>query len=146
MNKQLLVVAIGVALMASSCKSEKEKAVTTVYTVTTPEVTNTSIQKDYVANIKSEKNIEIRAQKGGILQDIYVDEGQTVKAGQPLFRIVSVGTQEQIDKSKADVMQANIDLQNTSKLVSNKDCIKKRTKDGGSESSALQWLTIVWRA
>lgn len=136
MNKQMLVVAIGIALMASSCKSEKEKAVTTVYTVTTPEVTNTSVQKDYVANIQSEKNIEIRAQKGGILQDIYVDEGQTVKAGQPLFRIVSVGTQEQIDKSKADVAQANIDLQNTSKLVSNKIVSKNARKMAAAKLSS----------
>jgi membrane fusion protein (multidrug efflux system) len=84
MNKHLLMFAVGISLLATSCKSKKEKDVTAVYTVTTPEVTNTSIAKDYVANIQSEKNIEIRAQVGGILQDIYVDEGQMVKAGQPL--------------------------------------------------------------
>ena len=87
----MLIFAVGVALMTISCKSTKEKDVSAVYSVTTPEVTNTSISKDYVANIQSQKNIEIRAQQGGILHDIYVDEGQVVKAGQPLFRIAMVG-------------------------------------------------------
>lgn len=115
---------VGIILMATSCKPTKEKNVTPVYTVTTPEVASTSIPKDYVANIQSEKNIEIRAQIGGILQDIYVDEGQTVNAGQPLFRIVIVGAQEELDKSKAEAEQARINLQNTSTLASN-DIVSK---------------------
>lgn len=90
-NKQILLFVVGITLMTTSCKSTKEKEVAAVYTVTTPEVTNTSVSKDYVANIRSQKNIEIRAQQEGILQDIYVDEGQTVRAGQPLFRIAMVG-------------------------------------------------------
>lgn len=121
MNRtSLMMLAISIVLMATSCKSSKgEKDDTTVYTVTTPEVTTTSITKDYVANIQSQKNIEIRAQEQGILQDIYVDEGQTVKAGQPLFRIAIIGSAQEVAKSKAEAEQANIDLQNTSKLVSN---------------------------
>ena len=78
MNRQMLVFAVGVMLMATSCKSTKEKNIATVYTVTSPEITSTFIAKDYVASIQSEKNTEIRAQKDGLLQDIYVDEGQTV--------------------------------------------------------------------
>ena len=116
----LMMLAISIVLMTTSCKSSKgEKDDTTVYTVTTPEVATTSITKDYVANIQSQKNIEIRAQEQGILQDIYVDEGQTVKAGQPLFRIAIIGSAQEVAKSKAEAEQANIDLQNTSKLVSN---------------------------
>ena len=62
MNKQILMLAVGMALVTISCKSTKEKDVSAVYSVTTPEVTNTSVSKDYVANIQSQKNIEIRAQ------------------------------------------------------------------------------------
>lgn len=119
MKKRTLWFAVGMALMATGCKPTSEKDVAAVYTVTTPEVTDVTIPKDYVANIQSEKNIELRAQKGGILQDIYVDEGQTVRAGQPLFRIASVGDQEELDKSKAVAEQARIDLQNTTTLASN---------------------------
>ena len=123
----MLVFAVGVMLMATSCKSTKEKSIATVYTVTSPEITSTFIAKDYVANIQSEKNIEIRAQKGGILQDIYVDEGQTVHAGQPLFRIATVGAQEELEKSKAETEQARIDLQNTSTLAVN-DIVSKNAQ------------------
>ena len=117
MNKQKLLLAVGIVLMAASCKSTKEKGAVAVYTVTTPQVTDISVPKDYVGSIQSEKNIELRAQKGGILQEIFVDEGQTVRAGQPLFRIATVGSQEELEKTKAETEQARIDLQNTSKLA-----------------------------
>src|SRR5574344_53043 len=119
MSKQVLMLVVGIMLMTAGCKSKTEKDVTAVYTATTPEITSTFISKDYVANIQSEKNIEIRAQKGGILEDIYVDEGQTVKAGQLLFRITTVGAQEELEKTKAETEQARIDLQNTSMLAVN---------------------------
>ena len=119
MNKQKLLLAVSIILMATSCKSTKEKEVKAVYTVTTPEVTDISVPKDYVGSIQSEKNIELRAQKEGILQDIFIDEGQMVSAGQPLFRIATVGDREEIAKSKAEADQARIDLQNTSTLASN---------------------------
>ena len=124
----MLIFAIGMALITTSCKSTKEKDVSTVYSVTTPEVTNTSISKDYVANIQSQKNIEIRAQQGGILQDIYVDEGQMVRAGQPLFRLLMVGAQQEVEKSKAEAEQARIDLQNTSTLAANNIVSKNARK------------------
>jgi membrane fusion protein (multidrug efflux system) len=132
----MLVFAVGVMLMATSCKSTKEKSIATVYTVTSPEITSTFIAKDYVANIQSEKNIEIRAQKGGILQDIYVDEGQTVHAGQPLFRIATVGAQEELEKSKAETEQAHIDLQNTSTLASNNIVSKNARKMANAKLNA----------
>ena len=128
MNKQILMLAVGMALITISCKSTKEKDVSTVYSVTTPEVTNTSISKDYVANIQSQKNIEIRAQQGGILRDIYVDEGQMVRAGQPLFRVALVGAQQEVEKSKAEAEQARIDLQNTSTLAANNIVSKNARK------------------
>lgn len=131
----MLMFSIGVMLMVTSCKSTREKDVATVYTVTSPEVTNTSISKDYVANIQSKKNIEIRAQNGGILQKIYVDEGQTVSAGQLLFRIVTVGVQEELEKSRAEVEQARIDMQNASTLALNNIVSKNARKIASAKLS-----------
>lgn len=127
MNKQKLLLAVGIVLMAAGCKSTKEKNVTAVYTVTTPEITDITVPKDYVGSIQSAKNIELRAQKEGILQDIYVDEGQAVRAGQPLFRITTVGDSQELEKTKAEADQARIDLQNTSKLASN-NIVSKNAK------------------
>ena len=72
-----------------------------------------------MANIQSLKNIEVRSQQEGILQQVYVNEGQYVKAGQPLFRLAIVGADEEIAKSKSAQEQAQIELQNTSKLTEN---------------------------
>lgn len=136
MNKQKLLLAVSIVLMATSCKSVKEKNVTAVYTVTTPQITDISVAKDYVGNIQSEKNIELRAQKEGILQNIYVDEGQVVHAGQPLFRIITVGDHEELDKSKAETEQARIELQNTSTLASNHIISKNARKMANAKLNA----------
>ena len=134
----MVIIAVGIMLITTGCKKTTQKAVTAVYTVTTPEVINTSVQKDYVASIQSEKNIEIRSQKTGILQDIYVDEGQTVKAGQPLFRIVTAGSQEELDKSAAEVDQASIELQNTTKLASSNIVPENAQKLAAAKLSAAK--------
>jgi len=47
-------------------KEEKEEA--TTYPVTSPVVMDTVINKEYVAQIQSVKNIEVRAQEKGFLE------------------------------------------------------------------------------
>ena len=103
-----------------ACQSKKENQVKTVYTATTPLVEDVSLPRSYVANIASQRNIEIRSQQAGILQNVYVNEGQFVKAGQPLFRIAIVGANEEIAKARAAAEQARIDLQNVTRLTDNK--------------------------
>jgi membrane fusion protein (multidrug efflux system) len=76
-------------LFCTSCASKKEEKEEAVkYSVTTPLKIDTSFTKEYVSQIRSVRNIELRAQEKGYLQNIYVDEGQHVKAGQLLFRIM----------------------------------------------------------
>ena len=109
-----------IVLLALSCSEKKEKKTeNTVYPVTTPYKTNAEITKDYVAQIQSTKNIEIRAQEKGFLQKIYVDEGQFVKAGQPMFQIMPQILQAEVMKAKAEVDQSVIELENATKLATN---------------------------
>ena len=63
MNKRVTIsVALSALLIIFSCKDKKEeKEETVVYPVTTPVKMDTVITKDYVAQIQSLKNIEIRA-------------------------------------------------------------------------------------
>jgi len=77
-------------LMASSCQSsEKEDDKKDVkFLVTSPISMDTSLLKEYVCQIRSIRHIEIRTLEKGYLQNIYVDEGQFVKNGQLLFRIM----------------------------------------------------------
>lgn len=107
-------------LLLFSCNEKKEeKQEDSVYPVTSPVKMDTIINKDFVAQIQSVKNIEIRAQEKGFLEKIYVDEGQYVKAGQTLFRIMPQLYQAELLKAKAEVEQASIELRNASTLSDN---------------------------
>ncbi|MBF9221257.1 efflux RND transporter periplasmic adaptor subunit [Hymenobacter ruricola] len=48
---------------------------------------DTVLTREYVADIQAVRNVEVRARVKGFLEKIYVDEGQMVKKGQPLFHI-----------------------------------------------------------
>lgn len=107
-------------LLFAACNGKKEeKEEETVYPVTSPVRMDTVINKEYVAQIQSVKNIEIRAQEKGFLEKIYVDEGQYVHAGQTLFRIMPQLYQAELMKAKAEVEQASIELRNASTLANN---------------------------
>lgn len=112
-------IALSSLLLFSCNKKKEEKEETAVYPVTSPVVMDTVIDKEYVAQIQSVKNIEIRAQEKGFLEKIYVDEGQFVNQGQTLFRIMPQLYQAELLKAKAEVEQASIELKNASTLASN---------------------------
>ena len=120
MNKLFQLSCLAVIFLLCACHSKKETEVKSVYTATTPLVETISLPRSYVANIASQQNIEIHSQQTGILQNVYVSEGQYVRAGQPLFRIAIVGAEEEIAKAKAAAEQASIDLQNVTNLTDNK--------------------------
>ncbi|GGI27219.1 hemolysin D [Pedobacter mendelii] len=103
-------------------KEEKEEVVT--YAVTSPLKIDTSFTKEYVSQIKSVRNIEIRALEKGYLQNIYVDEGQHVHAGQVLFRIMPKMLQAELLKAQAETKSAEIELENT-KLLTDKNVVSK---------------------
>ena len=105
-------------LCQASCTSKKEeKEEPNKYTATSPLKVDTSFTKEYVSQIRSVRNIEIRAQEKGYLQDIYVDEGRFVKAGQLLFRIMPKIYEAELLKAEAEAKAAEIELQNTKALV-----------------------------
>lgn len=112
-------------LWHTGCTSKKEeKEETSKYAVTSPLKTDTSFTKEYVSQIKSVRNIEIRALAKGFLQNIYVDEGQTVKAGQLLFRIMPKMYEAEFQKAEAEAKASGIELQNT-KTLSDKNVVSK---------------------
>ncbi len=119
MKRVTITLIFSTLLMILSCKDKKEeKEETAIYPVTSPLKMDTMIDKEFVSQIASEKNIEIRAMEKGFLEKTYVDEGQYVKAGQVLFKIMPQIYQADVLKSKAQVAQAEIDLQNAVTLAS----------------------------
>lgn len=109
----------------TSCNAKKEeKEEAEKFTVTNPVKIDTSFTKQYVSQIKSVRNIELRAQEKGFLQNIYVDEGQFVKKGQLLFKIMPNMYQAELLKAQAEQKSVEIELQN-SKLLADKNIVSK---------------------
>ena len=112
-------------LYLTSCtpkKEEKEEA--GKFTVTNPIAIDTSFTKEYVSQIRSVRNIEVRAQEKGFLQNIYVDEGQFVKEGQVLFRIMPKMYEAELLKAQSESKAAEIELLNA-KTLADKNIVSK---------------------
>ena len=77
-----------ILLFASCSEQVEEKEKETTFTVTSPIQTDTTVYKEYVAQIHSANHIELRSQEKGYLQKIFVDEGQFVKKGQLMFKLI----------------------------------------------------------
>jgi membrane fusion protein (multidrug efflux system) len=107
-------------LLFASCSEqieEKEKEAT--FTITSPIQTDTTIYKEYVAQIQSANHIELRSQEKGYLQKIFVDEGQFVKKGQLMFKLMPAIYEAEVSKAKAEVNFAEIEYKNTKGLADN---------------------------
>ncbi|WP_270088808.1 efflux RND transporter periplasmic adaptor subunit [Sphingobacterium sp. SYP-B4668] len=120
----LSIIACTLMLQFACSPKKEEKQEIARYAITSPLIMDTTFTKEYVSQIKSFQNIEIRAQEKGFLQQIYVDEGQFVKAGQLLFRIMPKIYEAEYQKAEAEAKVAEIELQNTRSLV-DKDIVSK---------------------
>jgi membrane fusion protein (multidrug efflux system) len=109
---------VATLLYQTSCTTKAEtKEEVEKFAITSPVRVDTSFTKEYVAQIRSVRNIEIRAQEKGFLQNIYVDEGQFVKAGQLLFKIMPKMYEAELLKAEAEAKAAEIELQNAKTLA-----------------------------
>ena len=118
MKRTLLFMSLGIALCGASCsekKEEKEEQVKLL--VTSPLVKDTTITKEYVAQIHAYQHIELRALEKGYLQKIFVDEGQTVHQGQAMFQITPLLYQADLQKSQAEANYVGMEYKNTKSLA-----------------------------
>lgn len=65
-----------------------------------------TLHHEYIADIQALRNVEIRARVKGYLENVYVDEGEQVKKGQPLFRINDEEYEAKTAKAKANLETA----------------------------------------
>lgn len=118
MNRISLLVSLCALIISSGCKNKKTETEEKVkYSVTSPLKVDTSFSKEYVAQIQSVRNIEIRAMEKGYLQSINVDEGRYVKAGQVLFKVVPTLYEAEYLKAQAAVKEAELEMLNAKTLA-----------------------------
>ena len=125
-------------VLMSACgnkKSNPAKNDAKTYPVLQMAYQQAEIDNDYPATIQGIQNIEIRPKIDGYVEDIYVDEGATVKKGQLLFRInapqyeQAVKTAEaNIEIARADVNAAQMELNKVKPLV-DKDIVSKYAEE-----------------
>jgi len=104
----VLISATFLVILSSCSKSGNSLDTKSIleFPVTTVIRKDTVLFHEYVVDIHAIKNVEIRARVQGYLDYIYVDEGQSVKAGQLLFKINDEEYVAEVAKSKASVNSA----------------------------------------
>ena len=114
----LLVLSLAALLGSTGCSEKKaEQAEAVRLLVTSPLLKDTTVTKQYVAQIHSVQRIELRALEKGYLEKIYVDEGQHVRQGQLMFQIKPTICQAELKKSQAEANYVGLEYQNTKKLA-----------------------------
>lgn len=119
MKKIFMLLSLAAATVSLvGCGSEEEEVNMDVkYLVTSPLKKDTTVTIDYVCQIHAISHIELRALERGYLQDIFVDEGQTVKKGQLMFRIMPLLYQAEAEKSQAELDFAETEYKNAKSLA-----------------------------
>src|SRR5690349_17607219 len=85
--------------------------------VTSPAAKDVITTQKYVCQIHSRRHIELRALEGGYLEEITIKEGQGVKQGEILFRILPVLFKAEFDSEMAEAQQAQIKYDNCMRLL-----------------------------
>lgn len=118
MKKIIMLAGLCALVSLVGCNKEhKEKEEGGKFLVTNPVQKDTSIVEEYVSQIHSIQHIELRAQERGYLEKIYVDEGQQVKQGQLLFKIMPKLYEAEMQKAAAEANFAEIEYKNTKALA-----------------------------
>ena len=118
MRRLLLLSGILSLIALTSCEHEEHhQHGETKFPVTSPVIMDTSMTKEYVAQIHSYQHIELRTQERGYLEKILVDEGDRVKKGQLLFQIMPRLYNAELQKAKAEANYAEIEYLNTKRLA-----------------------------
>ncbi len=118
MRKTLIFISMCTLLCCTSCESKKEEKEEEIkFLVTSPLKKDTLVTREYVCQIRAISHIELRSRERGYLQEIFVDEGQFVKKGQPMFQIMPLIYQAEMQKAQAEANFVEIEYLNTKRLA-----------------------------
>lgn len=83
---------------------------------TNPESKTVTITQQYVCQIHSQRHIRVRVLERGYLESIPIREGQQVKEGDLLFKVIPAVYQAKLDAENAEARIAQLEFNYTKKL------------------------------
>jgi HlyD family secretion protein len=118
--KRILYIFLGLAVLAASVwlgvyfyqKSNKPK---TVFKTETPFVTSITKKTIATGSIVPLKEINIKPQVSGIVEELYVEAGQSIKAGQSIAKIKIVPNLASINQAESEVDRNKLQLTESKK-------------------------------
>jgi len=114
-------------LLLFSCgQNDKGKSNTPECAVIAVQTTNANSKVSYPATIKGKQDVEIRPKVPGFITKLYIDEGNTVRKGQPLFLIDPVQYQEAVNIAEANVKSNQATVATQQLTVNNKRQLLKK--------------------
>lgn len=93
-------------LTLASCARRSQTPVSNDYPVMTVACTDATVTERYSASVKGSQNVEIRPQISGQITQICINEGATVRKGEPMFVIDQVPYTSALETAKANVESA----------------------------------------
>ena len=93
------------------------------------------ITESFVCQIRSQRHIEVRALEGGYLSKIWIKEGQAVKEGDVMFKILPILYKARLDAEVAEAELARLKWMQTKKLH-DEEC---GLRAGGETATRPNW-------
>lgn len=126
MKKIALWVLTAVMLTSCGSKSNNMGEASNDFAVETIQTTTADLKTSYPATIKGMQDIEIRPKVSGYLVKLLVDEGATVRKGQPLFLIDSEQYRATVKAAKAQIRVCRANIATQKLTVDNKRMLFKQ--------------------
>ena len=126
MKKIALWVLTAVVLTSCGSKSNKMGEASNDFAVETIQTTTADLKTSYPATLKGMQDIEIRPKVSGYLVKLLVDEGATVRKGQPLFLIDSEQYRATVKAAKAQIRVCRANIATQKLTVDNKRMLFKQ--------------------
>jgi membrane fusion protein, multidrug efflux system len=111
---------ISVTLSACNMHPEQEHHEAHKILATNPQSKSVTLIQEYVCQIHSQRHIKICALEMGYLEAIPVKEGQQVKEGDLMFKVIPILYQKKADAEKAEAKLAELEYNYTKKLYEDK--------------------------
>ena len=111
MRRRILIFLLPLCMLFTACKdSENKNENTDNYRLYTVKVSDATLSSVYSATIRGKQDIEIRPQVSGLITEVCVSEGETVRKGQPLFLVDSTAYAAVWNEACAQVAVAHAEL------------------------------------